>query len=91
LRIVEVDDIDKKHHDEVVVLYKERIFNLELELEQVMTERNDFRDKLFELVGLKDKQLVNNENHIRINRPPTPLRMRSMLEAGSRVKVNETK
>ena len=59
--------IDKKHHYEVVDLYREQIRRLERDNDKLEEERDEYKNKLHKLVGLierTDEAVKNYKNQM---------------------------
>jgi hypothetical protein len=78
-----------KHHIEVVQLYKERIFSLEVELEMARQDKYKSEQMLFKHLGLLRENEKESEFQQISNRPMSPGRIKNMLETQSRNKANK--
>jgi hypothetical protein len=83
---------NRKHHLEVVDLYKQRILALEIELEEAKAEKYKYEQMLFKELGIiaKEQNREINKAFEEVNRNPmSPGRMRNFLESKSRIQSKQ--
>jgi hypothetical protein len=85
-----INQRDVKHY-EVVNLYKWQILKLELELDEIKHERDEFKKLFFDQLGINQDRTAVNEDKQVIHRPMGPLRMRQSLQNLSRAAVKDKK
>jgi hypothetical protein len=68
--------------------YKDRILVLEIEIESVRHDKEEFKNLLFSHLGLIDNRTATNDEERQvIHKPMSPLRMRSSLQDMSKAAV----
>ena len=79
------------HHQEVVSIYRERIFNLELEIELARNERDKYERILHKQLGIAEQNERDAIEYQSIMRPVSPGRMKHSLEQASLSKLKSDK
>ena len=81
----------EQHHNEVVSIYRERIFNLELEVELARNERDKYERMLHKQLGIVEQNEKDATEYQSIMRPVSPGRMKHSLEQASLSKLKSDK
>ena len=82
----------KRHHIEVIELYKSQILILECELEHYKQETAQYKEMLFTHIGLVNSRAEQSNSEQRpVHKAMSPLRMRQSLEQFSRQAASNKK